>query len=632
MSTRVLIIGGDEKVVALLDSLRSAKGIEIVGVCDTDKESAGMQYALRMGLHTTTDLSTFVGQRCADIIIETSGSKEFQKVLQQITEKETKVIDAKAAELLLSIAEEKEKAKRYGQLYLINKLSSIFSGGYDAHNIVYPVLETLKKIFSVCVEAIFIFYQPHDELIIASDCDMDEESLDKIIGEISAAVKKEVKKDNMTIFTQRISRPAEGVSLKSFFTVPLIAAEREEGVMLLASVREDAFSAEDRIILNILADELALFIENEKIKKDLSEAKAWLESMLESMSEGVVALDKDQRIVLVNASAKRLLGLEEVSLGRPFWEQVQEKNILELLKDLLSGKSAQIAREVNFIKGKQVSVLKSYAAAVIDRMENVEGWVLLFTDVTKEKEVDRMKSEFISTTSHELRTPLAAIKESVMLIVDETAGKVNPQQGRFLDIARRNIDRLANLINDLLDISKIESGKLKLNKTKVDIKSLILKTTDALDLIARQNKISIVQEIEKDLPAVECDADRIAQVLINLIGNSLKFTPADGKIIVSAQCTVHSVQEKTLSAEHCPLNTDYVEISVKDTGVGIEENDIRRLFTKFGQLDGSLTRRAGGTGLGLAISKDLVEMHGGQIWAESELGKGSKFTFTLPIN
>ncbi len=547
MSTRVLIIGGDEKVVALLDALRSAKGIEIVGLCDNNKDSAGMLYAGRLGLRTSMDLSFFLGQKSADIIIETSGSKEFQKVLQQITGKDTKIIDAQAAELLLSVAEEKEKAKRYGQLYLVNKLSNIFSGGYDSHNIAYHVFEIRKKTYSMCVEAIFILYGPRDdplgfardELIIAADCDIDEKSLDKIIKEIGLAIKKDIKKSELVIFTQALSRAhKEYGNLKSFFTIPLLAANKEEGVILLASEREDAFTPENRIVLNILAGELALFIENEKIKKNLSEAKTRLESMLESMSEGVVAIDKDQRTVLINEAAKRLLGLKEAHIGRPLWESVQEKNILDLLKELSVGKVPQMAREIILIKEKETVVLKTYAAMVSGRLGNVEEWILLFTDVTKAKEVDRMKSEFISTTSHELRTPLAAIKESVMLILDETTGKVTPQQDHFLGIARRNIDRLANLISDLLDISKIESGKLKLNKAKTDMRALISATLGSLDIIAKQNKISIRQELAADLPLVECDADKIAQVLINLAGNSLKFTPAGGSITVASRKSI----------------------------------------------------------------------------------------------
>ncbi len=266
MNTRVLIIGGGEKVVALLDSLKSTKDIDIVALCDTDNESVGMQYARRLGLYTTIDLSVFVGQKPADIIIETSGSKEFQNVLYQITDKDTKIIDAKAAEILLSVAEEKEKAKRFGQLYLVSKLSSIFSGGYDSHNVVYQILETLKKIFSVSVEGIFILSSLQDELIIASDYKISESDLNTIIKEINAVIKKDIKKESINIFTQPVSGSAQECDgFKSFFAIPLITAKKEEGVMFLASLRENAFSPEDRIILNILADELSLFIENERI-------------------------------------------------------------------------------------------------------------------------------------------------------------------------------------------------------------------------------------------------------------------------------------------------------------------------------------------------------------------------------
>jgi len=172
-----------------------------------------------------------------------------------------------------------------------------------------------------------------------------------------------------------------------------------------------------------------------------------------------------------------------------------------------------------------------------------------------------MKSEFVSTTSHELRTPLAAIKESVMLVLDETTGKVSPQQGHFLGIARRNIDRLANLINELLDLSKIESGKLKLNKSKTALDGLIAKTVETLDVIARHNKVCLMQEVDRGMPAPECDPDRITQVIINLISNALKFTPAGGTVKVCAK--------KGKDVE----GRAFVEVSVSDTGIGMDKSD-----------------------------------------------------------
>jgi len=232
----------------------------------------------------------------------------------------------------------------------------------------------------------------------------------------------------------------------------------------------------------------------------------------------------------------------------------------------------------------------------------------------KGKEIDRMKSEFISMTSHDLRTPLAAVKESVLLLLDDVAGKVSPEQVRFLKIAKRNIDRLTDLISDLLDISKIEGGKMRLGIVSCDIKDLLEKTLRPFRIIASESSLALEQKFGGKLPKVKCDPDRIAQVIRNLLDNSIKFTPKGGKITVS-----------------CHRVKNVIEVSVKDTGIGIEKKDMPRLFARFGQLDASLTRQRGGTGLGLAICKELVEMHGGEIRARSNPGKGSTFSFTLPV-
>lgn len=231
---------------------------------------------------------------------------------------------------------------------------------------------------------------------------------------------------------------------------------------------------------------------------------------------------------------------------------------------------------------------------------------------------ERIQSEFISTASHELRTPLAAINESVMLVLDGTAGKVPSRQEHFLNITKRNINRLTTLINDLLDLSRIEMGKMELKKAPCDIPGLVRKVLSSAEVLTRRKKLDIRPDFGGGLPRILCDPGKIAKVLGSLIENAIKFTPPGGKI--SVHCTVNNEKEK-----------DFIRISVKDAGIGIDKKDIPRLFTRFGQLDSSLTRCPGGMGVSLVICKEFVEMHGGRIHADSEPGKGSTFSFTLPV-
>jgi signal transduction histidine kinase len=238
------------------------------------------------------------------------------------------------------------------------------------------------------------------------------------------------------------------------------------------------------------------------------------------------------------------------------------------------------------------------------------------------RKIDAMKSEFVSVASHELRTPLAAIKNAVQLMLSGKTGEINENQAKFLSMAERNINRLTNILNDLLNLSRIESGKIELKFENLELKGILELTASSLRPQADVKSIQINVEVPEPFPAVYGDPEKIEQILTNLIGNAIKFTPEAGKIIISA---------KYLSKEKEGGYGDKIAISIKDTGIGIPPEHLESIFEKFHQVEDSLHRSVGGTGLGLAITKGLVEAHQGKIWVESELEKGSTFTFTLPL-
>ena len=234
------------------------------------------------------------------------------------------------------------------------------------------------------------------------------------------------------------------------------------------------------------------------------------------------------------------------------------------------------------------------------------------------KRVDEMKSEFVSVASHELRTPLATIKNAVQLVLRGKAGEINDNQTNFLALAEKNINRLTNILNDLLDLSRIEAGKVGMKFEELDLRVSIDFVLFSLKSQAHGKTIHLESEIAKDLPFVYGDREKVEQILTNLIGNAIKFTPEGGKVTVSAR-----LSDKVKNA---------VGISVHDTGIGIPEDQLEKVFEKFHQVESPLHHSASGTGLGLAITKGLVEAHQGQIWVESELEKGSTFTFSLPFS
>ena len=235
-------------------------------------------------------------------------------------------------------------------------------------------------------------------------------------------------------------------------------------------------------------------------------------------------------------------------------------------------------------------------------------------DITERKQVEHLKDEFLSIVSHELRTPLATIKEFIAIIADQLAGPITEDQQKYLAIIKSNIDRLARMINDVLDMAKIESGRVVISKEVIGTGPILDHVVQSLKPVADNKRIELVVDAPKGPPDVFADADKITQVLINLVNNAIKFTPGPGRVTLSVDETESEIV-----------------FQVTDTGIGIEPKDLPKLFEKFQQF-GRRSRESmsPGTGLGLAISKRFVELHGGRIWAESRPERGSTFSFTLP--
>ncbi len=254
------------------------------------------------------------------------------------------------------------------------------------------------------------------------------------------------------------------------------------------------------------------------------------------------------------------------------------------------------------------------------------------TNVKLER-LEKIKSDFISIVSHELRTPLTSIKNSVDIVLSGKGGELPANADKFLSMAKRNIRRLAEIINDLLDISKIEAGKMDFNFEALDINSVIENVYSSLTGIAKEKDLELLVEYGQDIPKINGDAKRLEQVLTNLVSNAIKFTESGKHISIKSRVSNAADINKNNRFAHEleKLSGDYLLVSVRDEGIGIADNDILHAFDKFAQIENSLSRKVGGTGLGLPIAKQLLEKHNGMIWCESELGKGSEFIFAVPI-
>lgn len=350
---------------------------------------------------------------------------------------------------------------------------------------------------------------------------------------------------------------------------------------------------------------LAISIHDDSL---LIEGRERVEAVLDATTDGLVVLSSAFVVTFANPAAQTILGrsAEELVGSRLDTPQLGWVNDPELAE---SG-----GREIEFKHDDRTRVVMATASPIIDSDGDVIGRVISLRDITAEAEAARMKNEFVSTVSHELRTPLTSIKGYVDLILDGDAGEISDIQREFLSIVKENSDRLVDLINEMLDLSRIESGRIHLKVEPLDVEDVTAGALDTFRAVLAQSDRSIEVDIEPGLPLIAADRDRVRQVLINLVSNALKYSPAGGPVLIR------------VAIEH-----EQIRFSVTDHGLGIDEQDQKLLFTKFYRVDSAMTREIGGTGLGLSICKSIIELLGGKIGADSEIGKGSTFWFTLPV-
>jgi len=343
----------------------------------------------------------------------------------------------------------------------------------------------------------------------------------------------------------------------------------------------------------------------------LNAAQEW-RTTFDAISDILCLIDLERKVIRCNRAMTTLL-------GKPFSDIIGQScyELMHGTSEPIDGcpfdRMRRTRRSETIFLQRDNQWFNISVDPLLDEEGNLIGGVHIMTDITKEKDIDKMKTELISNVSHELRTPLSTIKEGISLMYEGTLGSLHPDQKHMLATVKNNIDRLARLINDLLDISKIEAGKMELRKSSVNIASLLEEVFSSFQNQAKTKETKLIISVNKDIHSIYIDRDRIYQVMTNLIANSIKFTPAGGRITVAT---------KDMENE--------VEISVTDTGVGISPQNIAGLFDRFSQFNRVYGPGDGGTGLGLAISKEIVEMHGGRIWVQSEVGGGSTFTFSIP--
>ncbi|RJP31771.1 MAG: GAF domain-containing protein [Actinobacteria bacterium] len=414
----------------------------------------------------------------------------------------------------------------------------------------------------------------------------------------------------------------DGIDFTSMIAVPLYASSSVIGVLSCFSKASGAFDDDAARILLTLSSEAALAMEKAALYQTTLEDKNKIETIINSLTDGLMVLDHEGRMVLANPFIARLMDLSDRDYDRYLADilrssnygiEFKDKSFNEALQEVLrTGKSL---KNEMVIETEPPIIFQVFWVPLSDVDGRVMGAVILLHDITDFVELDRMKSDFISIVSHELKTPLTSIKGFVRLIAAERVGPVTEKQRHYLDVVQKQTESLTTLINDLLDLSRIEAGIIEVRHEPLVIGEVIGGVVQQLDNLAQEKGITLRVEAAEELPLISGDGARLGQVFMNLIHNAIKFTPHGGDVRV-----------KVVALQ------DYCLVKISDNGIGISAQDLPRIFDKFYQVDSSSTRRQSGTGLGLSISKQLVTAHGGEIWVNSTKGKGTTFSLTLPLH
>ena len=292
----------------------------------------------------------------------------------------------------------------------------------------------------------------------------------------------------------------------------------------------------------------------------------------------------------------------------------------------------EVFRENEFTQ-EDTTCFQTLSRQVSLPLENASLYEEIKDTNTKLEKLERLKSEFTSIVSHELRTPLTAIKNSLDILLSGKTGEITAAMDKFLNLAKRNVTRLSGIINDLLDLTKVEAGKMDFRFEKGDINSPVEFVKNTFENLAKEKKIELKLDAQKDIAQTYFDSQRIEQVVTNLVSNAVKFTNENGKIILKTETIPLEKVDKSkiFDMQNPVFYENYIKVSVSDSGIGIAPEDITKVFDKFQQIENSLNRKNGGTGLGLPIAKQLIEAHKGFIWVESEPNVGTTFSFIIPI-
>ncbi|MGQ9613764.1 MAG: GAF domain-containing protein [Chloroflexus sp.] len=568
--------------------------------------------------------------------------------VRQFDEKEVYVARLMASQLAAAITSFRmieEAARREAELATLNDIAAAVTSSLDPREIYHLVMEKINQFFHVDAGSLLMLDEETGELVFVMTLEEGQEKLVGlrvppglgIVGDVARTQQYAIVHDpeQDARFYRQVSEGI-GYNVQSILCVPIVVKGRTIGVIELLNKRTGHFTEEEAIRLTRMAATIGIALENAHLFQQVSTVRDRFEAIVNSTSDGILMADMRGVIVTGNPAAARIFHRSrEALIGCRLEELIEELMSKALVVEeppwLNEGAPHRVI-EMELSEGA-VRYLRHTILPVRDTAGMQIGSIALFEDIAKDRELARLRDDYTGMLIHDLRAPLTAIMNGIMMVQRGFGGDLSSQQQELLSIAYQGSETMLAMVNTLLDISKMEQGRMTLNYEQLSPYDLVEDAVERLQVAAQQRQITLARDLPAGLPRIEVDRDKIVRVLQNLIDNAVKFSPDRGTVTIGAH---YPLPTDATGGEHPALSFtipalpagEWLVYWVRDEGPGIPPQYHARIFEKFGQVQQQKSR---GTGLGLTFCKLAVEAHHGQIWLQSREGLGSTFAFALPV-
>ncbi len=547
------------------------------------------------------------------------------------------------------IRREKDISRRMYELAILKELGDRVGYSLDVQQIIDVIINSLHQFIDYSAVSYMLFGPEKLIFKIHLERSVNQKFIndirDRMLGSLSALLDRDFNsRDVKEVISGAILIDELEDPVRSFFNIPLVIDDKVVGVLTIADTKIGLYKEEDMTILYKIIQQASKAVTS--LQSVVKSEQSKLNAMVESMADGIVMTDTDYRVLVANPNARLVIGLNnkrDITIF-DFIDNLEGKfDIRGRLEEAVKLNKIFESEEV-LIKDKYYKIFVFPVHATINNEKETVGGVVIFHDITSERAIEQLREQFTSMIVHELRSPISGIQKISDLLRNSKDKISKKDYNEYIDLINSDSSSMLLLINDILDISKLEAGKFDITKEPKDIRKIIDNRIEFYRPECDEAKLDLSVKYDKDIPdTVLLDENGIKQVLNNIISNAIKFTKINGKIEIFA---INHKKNRNINDELKSLSNSIILpfpddkfkdldnsliVAVSDSGIGIGQGDMKELFNKFKQLGNKSETSVRGTGLGLAIAKGIIEQHGGKIGAESEYGVGSMFYFVLPL-